>query len=101
MIFYNATSIAPNGPTVAEFGQGDIIVNVITPGPAGDSPYGVALKNALFPTPPGTDTQQYDGKTIEGLEPGVLMTFTKAASFDTLISRLQLAKEAFLLANPA
>lgn len=98
MIYHNATNIAPNGPTVAEFGSGDIIVNTITPGNGESYPFGITMINAPEPTPPGTDCPNYDGVSVEALGPQVVLTFTKSESFDTVISRLQLAKEAFLAA---
>jgi len=96
MIFHNATNILPNGPTVAEFGKGDIIINVLKPAPGEDYPFGVSMANTSEATPPGTDRPEHDGKTIDKFEPQVIITFTHEASFDAVISRLQLAKQAFL-----
>lgn len=94
-IHHNATNIAPNGPTVLEFGAGDIIINTIRPS-EGDYPYGVSFTNTPDPTPPGTDRPEYDGLLVgDTLHPQVVMTFTSRDSFDAVISRLQLARELF------
>ena len=100
MIRHHATDIADNGPTLAEFGYGDIIISVITPANGCLGAYGVALSNANAPRPPGTDTPEHNGKTTKELAPKMLMTFTQVASFDSLISRLMLAKKLFLKAHP-
>ena len=101
MIFHNATNIAPSGPTVLEFGVGDIIINKITPGEGADYPFGVSFTNTDNPTPPGTDRPDFDGSGIADFRPQAIMTFTSAESFDVVISRLQLAKQAFMNATPA
>ena len=99
MIRHQATDIADNGPTLVRFGYGDIIISVVQPVGCGIG-FGIALSNTTEPDTPGTDRPEYNGKTTKELCPKVLMTFTQAASFDSLISRLQLAKKAFLQAQP-
>lgn len=98
MIHHNATNISPNGPTVLEFGGGDIIINCLRPS-EGDSPYGVSFRNTEEPTPPGTDRPEFDNRLVPEFQPQVIMTFTQLSSFDAVISRLQLARAAFVAAT--
>ncbi len=80
--------------TVAEFGNGDIIV---ADGFVKEDNMGCLMLANDVPNEIGTDHPHRVGKDTDELKQDVIMTFTNVASIDVVIGALQRAKEKMIV----
>lgn len=82
--------------TSLEFGKGDILV---TPGIGDDKDYACVMFRNDVHGEIGRESEMYNGKTSDDLQPDVVMFFDKAESIDVVIDVLNKAKAALIGLN--